>query len=108
MTASTFDRLVDNLTHADEMAGLTRISAHEFGSALHELADGAITRAQFEEAFDIAPNDPDINWLVATYQGKTNKIKFLFVIENMCILAENRLFNYNVKTTFAARLAALP
>jgi hypothetical protein len=72
MAADLFDRVRGiNTTSA---VGDTKISEHDIYAMLTALADGEMTRAQIENAYDIPTTGAqatDLDWLINTYNGIT-------------------------------------
>ncbi|MFQ5774184.1 MAG: hypothetical protein ACE5GS_06690 [Kiloniellaceae bacterium] len=103
--ATLFDRLVGNLSSAEADR---KIPVHAFTAALQEWQDGAIARADVVAGFGlVAADDADLDWMKARFAASADKAHFVSVLEQALILAESRLFGYNVKATFAARINGL-
>ncbi len=88
---------------------LPKIPVHQFWASLSELTDGKLTAAQVKTAFEIVDGTDlsEWNWLVTKYQASVDKKKFTETLHAIFMLAEYKLYGYDVKATLSTRISEI-
>jgi hypothetical protein len=76
--------------------GAEKMDVHAFGSALSELARGAVTKTQIVSSFSLdTAEEAELDSIVAAYQASgnaTDKVRFIGKLEDVMILSESGFY----------------
>lgn len=98
--ADIINRLLGNVDPDSADPQEQKIPAHQFYASVCAVADGVLTRAQFEALYNMSANDPDLTTLITGFQAAADKGRYLNAIH--CIgLAEEAGYNINRATALS-------
>jgi hypothetical protein len=111
---SLFDKLM-NTSEQD-----IKVPIHGIMAALQEWSEGAITRQQVIDFFELEVTDEaDLDWMKSKYDAATDKIHLLMVMHRILLLGEiesglrnsvsyaGTFLDYDQKASFVARINAI-